>query len=306
MVEGILGRRTQLEEAVMNIADILKHAKSGTCEACEHCPWSPRLDSPVAFGLSCREHGLDWSGWEAGRRANSMLIGQDPGGSTPKETGRLCTVCNAENITDKTAQHGLDLWEAAVSLNIRAPEAGGYLKKHYWTNAIMHGSSTGDKTSRQEAKRHCSKVLEAQIRALKPRIIIAKGECAMDSLFDIRLISKKWSGIRQRFDTGAYCEPNSNWLDNDDEVIRVYCTYQTAAGVVNRTLGSKYEARSEQIEASIERKASELESHSSIELFLKQYNQPDNTNHQGMRYLLNHWIDIGIGIRAAYKQSADR
>lgn len=57
-----------------------------------------------------------------------MLIVQDPGDTTPHQTGRLCAVHNAENPSDKTAQQALHLWNAAVSLDHHNPSAGGYLE----------------------------------------------------------------------------------------------------------------------------------------------------------------------------------
>jgi hypothetical protein len=284
-----------------NIANLLELAKQGNLEACNNCPWSPKIYTSISFGVSCTEHGLDWKNEQF---ANSMLFVQDPADTTPNVTGRLCSVHNAQNSSDKTAQQNLALWKAALALKADNPEAGGYLRKHYWANAIMHGASSSNKPLRDKmsiARECCSNVLEAQIRALQPNIVIATGKDVSKSLYDIGLITQRWDIFKRKFHLGSYYELNRSWLGNKS--IGVYCTYHTSSRVVNQTLSSLYDKHSSEIEKLIQKKAEELEEKESVVAFLSKYNDISNAAHRGMRFLLNHWLDIGFGIREAYKNS---
>ncbi len=283
----------------MDIKNILNNAEKGLLPSCESCPWNPQKDSSIGFGVSCTSHGLDW---KVSNKANSMIIVQDPGDTTPHETGRLCAVHNAENYSDKTAQQQLALWNAAVSLSTDEPNAGGYLKSHYWTNAIMHGASkdTGlrEKTVMQKARRQCSIVLAEQMQALQPNVIIAKGKDAVNSLYEIGLLRMPWDGVRHSFDKGAYLEKQTSWKGDYD--VSVFATYHTATRVVNMTLSKKY---SDTTDLFIQEKLLKIEDTSSIKKFLSIYDTSDGqTNAKGMRYLLNHWLDIGQEIRRKYSK----
>ena len=259
------------------------------------CPWSPARSPTVGFGVSCTDHGINW---KEVNKANSMIVVQDPGDTTPHQTGRLCSVHNAKNPSDKTAQHNLQLWNATVSLEHNNPSAGGYLKQHYWTNAIMHGASgkTGlrEKSIMGAAWKSCSNVLAMQILALKPNVVIATGTEAVNSLHEIGAIRNNWSGIRFKFAKGAYIEEVTSWRGL--EKFTVICTYHTSARVVNQTLSKAYNLV--ETELCIETKAAKLPSAKSVEHFLAIYRDPkENSRSAGMRYLLNHWLDIGIEIR---------
>ncbi|MDA0821625.1 MAG: hypothetical protein O3C28_04275, partial [Proteobacteria bacterium] len=85
----------------MDITQILEAAEKGGLESCVQCPWSPIRERSVGFGVSCTDHGMNW---REETKANSMIIVQDPGDTTPHHTGRLCSVHNSENPSDKTAQ----------------------------------------------------------------------------------------------------------------------------------------------------------------------------------------------------------
>lgn len=285
----------------MRITELLALAKRGSLEACSGCPWSPQVEPSVGFGASCTEHGVNWT---TASDAVSMLIVQDPADTTPHQSGRLCAVHNAANPSDKTAQQNLLLWNATVSLQTDSPDAGGYLKKHYWTNSIMHGASgnTGlrEKPIMSQARAHCSKVLEAQIRALRPRVIIATGMEAVNSLNEIGLISGNWSAIRYQLREGAYHQQTPNWLG--EHPIDVYGTYHTAARVVNQTLSRMY--HSVETEALIREKTRAIGEPQSVLEFLVKYNRHErNATDRGMRFLLNHWLDIGAGIRRAHQDA---
>jgi hypothetical protein len=282
----------------MSISSILEKAELGELPSCKQCPWlpKPKASSKIAFGVSCREHGVDW---KKSCYVNSMLIVQDPGNTTPQDTGYLCAVCNSQSRkrkkADMTARHGLDLWKAAVSLDWDSAATGGYMKSHYWTNAIMHGASNKSglrdniNKARARARKSCTEVLAEQIKALKPKIIIASGKEAYRSLYDIGLIKDRWKEVKCKFSKEAYKEI-SNWRGLKD--IIVFCTYHTAARVVNGLLRRLY---AENIEKSIDGKAAQfLPQRNSIDAFLEKYSKKN----RGMRYLLNHWLDIGIAIRA--------
>ena len=278
----------------MHIRDILRKAEAGALPTCGGCPWSPENAPQVGFGVSCRDHGLDWE--RDGARAVSMLVAQDPGNTTPHETGRLCAVHNAQNATDKTAQHADDLWRAAVALDFDDSSAGGHLKRHYWTNAIMHGA--GDKDIRKKltrARRACGEVLAAQIKALLPAVIIALGQKAALSLRGLGCVRMTWRKARAGFSRGAWVEERNGWNGLDRAVI--CCTYHTSAQAVNRAVAQLY---APEVERHIERKAAELPNATAVERFLAKYDQPEKRpESRGMRVLLNHWLDIGVAIRQA-------
>lgn len=279
----------------MNIQQILADAKLGELPSCRECPWSPAREDSVGFGVSCTVHGIDW---HQDQDVNSMIVVQDPGDTTPHQTGRLCAVHNAMNPSDKTAQQNLQLWNAAVSLSHDDPQAHGYLKKHYWTNAIMHGAS-GDTGLRkkhimEQARQCCTSVLAMQIEALQPNVIIAKGIEAVNSLHDIGILSAPWPGIRHTFSKGAYREAVSEWKGLP--AFTVYATYHTSARVVNQTLSRMYDE--DKTEAYIENKLNQIGSPDSVKQFKAHYDNPkSNARARGMRFLLNHWLDIGVAIR---------
>lgn len=282
----------------MSISTILDKAKQGELESCRGCPWSPKRTHSVGFGVSCVEHGLNW---KLDEKANSMNIMQDPGGTTPMVTGRLCAVHNSKNSSDKTARNYVSLWESAVSLKSGDLEHGGYLKKHYAANALMHGatveSGLRDKSVVQTVRSHCSRVLEEQILSVRPNVIIAMGVDSVNSLYDIGLISRNWPQIRRAFGQGAYCEAVNGWRNT--EPFKVFCTYHTSAGIVNRTISRLYDR--DKTERLIKEKLDKLPSPESVRNFLYQHSNIEcNASHRGMRFLLSHWLDIGVEIRAKY------
>lgn len=282
----------------MGINALLQKAQHGELDACAICPWSPKVAGKMAFGVSCNEHGINW---EKDETATSMIILQDPGGTTPERTGRLCTVHNSKNQSDKTAQQGLDLWKAAVSLDFSSAETGGFLRHHYWTNATMHGASKNKnpelakQSIKENARSACNKVLEDQIKLIKPKVIIAGGVPAVRSLNEIKLLNKKWDKLKSSFIDGVYKYEIFNWHGNSN-MITVFCTYHTSATAVNTHCASRY--RRNITEKSIVDKAANLPHKHSVINFLEKYNNVDaNDRDKGMRYLLNHWLDIGSTIR---------
>jgi len=275
------------------IAHVLTEAQRGTHEACSGCPWSPLLLPDVGFGTSCEEHGVRWS---AGEQPISMQIVQDPGNTTPQKTMKLCFVCNKANPTDRTAQNNDALWQTAV-----ADTDEQYLRSHYWTNAMMHGASGAARNDHDlaAAHLHCQGVLAAQIDALAPRVIIASGKVAADSLYALGLLSSRWDAFRRGFAEGAYHEATTR----NGRTIHVYCTYHTAARAVNTVAAPLY---SPHTDALLQRKAEATGRIDQVQAFLAPYAGRQDATSRGLRVLLLHWLDIGTAIRDAAHRAPEQ
>lgn len=273
----------------MNITELLSQAQNGIHSACTGCPWNPKLyrSNKPAFGVSCTKHGIDW---HLSGTATSMLIAQDPAGTTPEKTGNLCGYCNAAFSTDHSAQQGLELWKAAVSLADSGPGITRYMKGHYWTNAIMHGIKNDG--NRELARRYCSHFLIEQINALTPRVIIVVGKAAFNSVYDLGLISRHWDDFKNEFPRKAYSEeiklPNQNSST-------IFCTFHGSATAVNTHVAHLY---STDTSRAILDRVEQLPNPFPARNFLRQH-QGDNENDKGMKVLLLHWLDIGRAIRQA-------
>ena len=79
----------------------------------------------------------------------------------------------------------------------------------------------------------------------------------------------------------------------------IFCTYHPAAKVVNQTLSRAYTSKTEKY---LESKIANLESKESVNKFLLEYKDTSNARVKGMKYLLNHWLDIGVKIRLEYRK----
>lgn len=275
--------------------NLLTQAELGTYKSCEDCPWNPKIHGSMAFGTSCREHAADWT---LPGSVLSMQIVQDPAGTTPQKTGRLCSVHNSRNPTDKTAQHGHDLWNASVSFDIDEGIVDPYLKKHYWTNALLHGADKKNSEMRKSrnielVRKKCSVLLDEQIHLLSPNVIISNGKIAASSLLDLRLVSKNWSDIRKGFSQGVYEEESV--LPSGREV-RVFCTYHTSIQPVNTCIAKLY---STELQVMLDNKLNEYLDFPRVRFFLDKY-PADSQEGRGMRVLLLHWLDIGKAVRVAY------
>lgn len=223
-----------------------------------------------------------------------MTIVRDPAGTTPERTGNLCFVCNREHGSDKTAQHAYDLWHAAVTPGAGGEHAEQYLRAHYWTNAVLHGRKDG---RLREARKNCVLVLLAQIDILRPRVIVASGEDAAASLFELGLLKTRWSAFRQGLGRGAHVEDARL---GSGEAIRVFCTYHTSARAVNGPAASRY---SETTERLLDEKLVSRPDAVALDDFLGGY-RPDSAVGRGMRVLFLHWLEIGQAIREAHGQVA--
>lgn len=269
---------------------LLRSAGEGKLPVCDGCPWSPKKLGSVAFGVSCREHGVHHG---AASGALSVQVSQDPAGTTPEETGRLCAVCNSGNPTDRTARNGLALWEAAVARGTH--DGAAYLRGHYWTNAVMHGAPNGTpaRKEKRRARERCSEILRAQLLLLRPEVVIACGVDASESLHGIGLIGRRWAKLRRHLVTGAYRE-NSSYLGFETSV---YCTYHTGWRAVNLAASRLYSPGTEVL---LDRRLGNLEAPAAARAFLNT-NPEDSASGRGMRVLLLHWLDIGEAIRSAHR-----
>lgn len=275
---------------------LLEEAKLGTHTGCKDCPWNPRTVGPISFGESCEEHGVSWS---APGNAVSMQIVQDPAGTTPEKTGRLCFVHNSKNLSDKTAQHAYDLWKATVSFD-NNESLDPFLKNHYWTNALLHGADKNDPRKlrksgiMEKARKCCKQLLHEQIKSLSPKVILANGECAAKSLYEIGFISSRWEDFKQEFAQRPYKEIKK--LSSGESVI-IFCTFHTAITPINTHIAKLYSPR---IQSNLDERLDKYKSYPKVASFLNNYSS-DNATGKGMRVLLLHWVDIGRAIRDANK-----
>ncbi len=271
----------------MKLFELLDEAKQGNLESCKSCPWSPaELKSyHVAFGVSCREHGVDY---KSSSDAVSVSISQDPANTTPEKTERLCAVHNSQEHKDKTAQNWLELWKAAVTRDA-GESHDPYLGRHYWTNAIMHGAPKEHRKHMRKAQRQCYHVLREQIELLSPKVVVACGEVAANSLFDAHFISQHWSEFRERFTTEVYTEITDGTI--------FYCTYHSAAGAVNRGAAQRHDHKL--TEEGLTQKLGDLSKPAAAQGFLEKH-CTSSARDRGMRLLLLHWLDIGDAIRKAH------
>jgi hypothetical protein len=271
----------------MTLELLLQNAKAGTHAACAGCVWKPNAGRAVAFGTSCLKHGINW---HSQLKAISVQISQDPAGTTPEKTGCLCAVCNSANATDHSAQQGIALWRAGVERDSDGDGGARFLSRHYWTNAVMHG--TGDRWQLSAAQASCTAVLRDQIGLLAPRVIIACGTYAAASLQEIGVLKGSWQGFRPLLRRGAYQEEFAAF----SERTTVFVTYHTSAEAVNRTVARFYD---DDVELLLEERLAELPTASEARRFLRLYPNA-TTPGRGMRVLLLHWLEIGKSIRAAH------
>lgn len=161
----------------------------------------------------------------------------------------------------------------------------------------MHGVDKKHPLRRKmgEARASCTTVLKDQITSLSPKIIIANGKEACESLYDIELITIRWDVFKYDFPQKVYYE--RALLTNGKETA-VYCTYHTSAQVVSTHIRRLH---SEDTEVLLSKKLESLNNPPAIQWFLDHYPKTNNEG-RGMRVLLLHWLDIGEGIRQAHNE----
>jgi hypothetical protein len=277
-----------------NLETLLADAKAGKLNACQECPWNPQFSDSMAFGVSCLCHGFDY---RSTGDALSIQIAQDPAGSSPGETGRLCFVCNSPNRTDMTARNARELWEAAVSCGPYNRDGGGHLRHHFVTNAIMHGPHKGVPASdadRKRARVRCSSVLAGQIEMLRPKVVIACGVYAANSLREIGLLEARWDEFKERLMAGAYSEKDKSWRGFGTSI---YCTYHTSKRGVDHAAARYEGSHTDEV---LDKRLTKLGDQTEASAFAERHSGQSKRD-RGMRVLLLHWLDIGEAIRRAHK-----
>lgn len=283
----VAGERTQSMQTRTKLETVLTSARAGDHPACLDCPSSPRGVHGAAYGESCREHGVDWM--SPGSAASFMVV-RDPADTTAA-LGKLCFVCNSDNSSDRTAKHAYDLWRGAVALeNNEDGLVSRYLKGHYWTNAALHGTVLANIRG---ARRCCVGVLQDQIEALSPKVVIACGVEAATSLYDLGLISTRWNHLRRDLAARAYSEAGQ--LPSGQPVVS-FCTYHTSARAVNMSVSRLYSGTTEDL---LKERKSMMGNTEAVGAFCSQY-EPNSAEGRGMRVLLLHWLEIGEAIRQAH------
>jgi hypothetical protein len=256
------------------IREFYEMARRGDHPACSGCPWNPRSADGTAFGISCLEHGFDWRNQDS---AVSLQIAQDPGGTTPATTGTLCLFCNRSTPTDRSAQHGHALWEAAVAGDCDEESAERLHKGHVWSNAVLHGD--GPQAYFSEARRRCGALHKEHLALLRPRVIIASGAAAAETLLDLGLLRRRWPEFSSNFDVGPHYERRGGQ--------DVFVTYHTAAKVVNTAVESRYSHRTVA-------KLKSMQPGPAASRFLQEHQ-----NNRAMLLLFLHWERIGRAVRRA-------
>lgn len=266
-----------------DLSVLLEGAKQGDLATCQQCPWNPTTaPEKPAFGISCRDHGSDYDSSDS---AISVQVAQDPGGTSPERTELLCFVHN----TDGTARNARALWKAGVARQWDDwdSDKDQYIQTHYWTNAIMHGFPQASRLRKQEAqaREQCLRVLREQIQVLSPKVIIALGKKAADSLLDAELLKTRWEQFSSSLTTGAYEES----IRTSGINASIFCTYHTSDRNVNQAVSQRY---SSDTEMTLDRRLNQLEDQTAARAFLEA-----NSRRYGMKVLLLHWLDIGDAIR---------
>lgn len=155
----------------------------------------------------------------------------------------------------------------------------------------MHGVSTPNEL--EAARSSCAAVLGDQIVAGGPKVIIAGGRVAADSLKDIGLLRRPWSAFRHTLRRMPHREEA---ILDTGAATSVFVTYHASARSVNQTAAGFY---AEDVETLLERRLAELPTAGEARRFLRLYDE-NTTPGRGMRVLLLHWLDIGEAIRLAH------
>ena len=181
-----------------NLEEFLNRARKGELESCQGCPRRPTLDNLTVFSENCKAHF-------ASSHPLIMCLTRDPAGS-PGGSARTqvnCFYCN----TDQTAQNVLHLFNKYLRIHGITP------RDWYATNAVKHGTIGENKAPDVVTIQKCSKVLEGEIQDLKPKIIIAFGKEAAESLAVISYFKNYRSTVRDMVaDAEGHIRPPCRWL----------------------------------------------------------------------------------------------
>jgi uracil-DNA glycosylase len=272
---------TKLEAFLNNLKEF-KH------EACKSCPWAK---PGMAFGKSCQDHCHNWARSD---HADVMSILQDPGGTTPEHTEKLCAVCNSANPSDKTARYCFDLARAA----------GIDLKRWYVTNSTKHGIATSRfskseqeafKSHEESARFQCARVLLDEINIVKPKLIIVSGGKALASLQNAGIVNAEKLGFGHWVRISPVTVSN---LPGNGQAVKLFFLYHTSARVTNQTLSRLYD---ESIPEKIKEIQKHLSSPDAVDQFIKNFDRPDSSGKQtvrnGMLVHLYHWLRLAETIK---------
>jgi Uracil DNA glycosylase superfamily len=285
------------------LSSLLQDAALGKHSLCASCVWNPSRVGKMAFGTSCPEHTHVSEG-----PALVVSIAQDPGGTTPESTSRLCVVHNSQNPTDQSAIHAFDLWRAAISFQPQThPYSDPYMKRTYFTNALLHGVPTRDGRKAEERKRlqgarrtaltSCARVLEAQLSILRPKIVMVSGESAIQALGSVA--PGDWSEATDE-------APARRVISMEGVPHRILAFRLIHAGAQGTNLAAAPTARrlfrsAAEQEAALRARIGFLPSPQQALNFLDRYrdNGTTDTTFRGMMLHLRWWITVGEAIRAA-------
>jgi hypothetical protein len=272
--------------------------ESGNHPACESCSWSP-AHGRAAFGWSCSTHG-----YHVDRPAGllSLQLVQDPAGTTPDQTGKLCFVCNSANPSDRTAQASWELWRTAV---LGVPHHGApasrdgvdpLLERHFWMNSTMHGVAGDSPRAKQrpDALARCSMVLREVLERLAPKVLIVNGRQA-ETAFRLTGLALDTGGFPHRWSDRGAARVRGKSGPNGSTALKAFVTPHTSIRGVN--FGAAKCFRPKETDAIVRRKAAECGVADAAEAFLARYRNDDHATDRGMRVLLSHWLDIGRAIR---------
>jgi len=161
----------------------------------------------------------------------------------------------------------------------------------------MHGRGGSTRTAELPvARQACRGVLNGQINLLRPRLIIASGACAVDSLRELGLLRKRWGHFNGMLGLGPYVETSR--LKNGDDVT-VAVTYHTAGKVINMTVSNLYGPETERL---LGAEIDDLGNPPPLLSFLQTL-PPDAKPGMGMRVLLLHWLKIGRILRSMHGET---
>lgn len=286
-----------------NLHTLLYDAEHGNLALCSGCVWNPSLVGKMAFGTSCPEHTH-----VSEDPALVVSIAQDPGGTTPESTSRLCVVHNSQNPTDQSAIHAFDLWRAAISFQpLTHPYSDPFMKRTYFTNALLHGVPTrdgraaNDRKRLQDARRTaltcCARVLEAQLSILQPKIVMVSGESAIQALGIIA--PGDWSEATDE-------APARRVISVERVPHRILAFRLIHAGAQGTNLAAAPTARrlfrsAAEQESALRKRIGVLPSPRQALTFLDNYRGKGTTDttFRGMMLHLRWWITVGEAIRAA-------
>jgi hypothetical protein len=257
----------------------------------------------MAFGTSCVEHTHTADG-----PALVVAIAQDPGGTTPETTSRLCVACNSQNRTDQSAIHAFDLWRAAISLAPQThPYSDPFMKRTYFTNALLHGVPTRDARAPEARERlqgirrlaltACADVLRDQLVLLQPRVLMVSGDAAIQALAQIA--PGDWTEP-----SGAGPAQRSVRLPGVAHRPTAFRLVHAGAQGTNMTaakLARAFFQTTEQQVESVRHQIAKLPSQQQALNLLDKYRPKGNTDttFRGLMLHLSWWMAVGFAIRAA-------